>query len=172
MLHISCENWFCRYVFVYVCECVHVCLCFISFHRRRISLFCKQSAYIYEYEVSGEFVIASVLSHHSKNLKRRMNQCYISVLLGKTKDSTPLRHRIGGPKSQEKRREVSILLVFPFHTFVSSSLSLPYVNWASQEGCLFHLRFSDLPWFYFCRLFLSLSFSLCHSGLLFPFITT
>ena len=46
-----------------------------------------------------------------------------------------------------------------------STLSLPYVNWASQEGCLFHLRFSlwswssDLPLFYVHRLF-PLSFSL------------
>ena len=39
----------------------------------------------------------------------------------------------------------------------SPPLSLPYVNWASQEGCLFYLRFSfrslDLPLFYFRGLF-------------------
>ena len=55
-------------------------------------------------------------------------------------------------------------------------LSLPYVNWASQEGCLLHLRFSlqssDLPFFCFHGLFPSLSFSHCHSGLLFPILTT
>ena len=55
-------------------------------------------------------------------------------------------------------------------------LSLPYVNWASQEGCLLHARFSlqssDLPFFCFRRLFPSLSFSTCHSGLLFPILTT
>jgi len=55
-------------------------------------------------------------------------------------------------------------------------LRLPYVNWASQEGCLFYLRSSfwssDLPLFYFHRLFPSLFFSPHHSGLLFPILTT
>ena len=48
-------------------------------------------------------------------------------------------------------------------------LGLPYVNWASQEGCLFYLRSSlqssDLPLFYFPGLFPSLSLRHCHSGL-------
>ena len=47
-------------------------------------------------------------------------------------------------------------------------LDLPCVSWASQECCLFSLRSSlwssDLPLFYFCRLFPSLSVSHCHSG--------
>ena len=47
--------------------------------------------------------------------------------------------------------------------FILPALNLPSVNWASQEGCLFYLRSSlqslDLPLFYFCGLFLSLSFS-------------
>ena len=54
--------------------------------------------------------------------------------------------------------------------------SLPYVNWASQEGCLFHLRFSlwssDFLLFHFRGLCFSLSFSHCHFGLLFPILTT
>ena len=58
----------------------------------------------------------------------------------------------------------SFYLLFP-------PLGLPYVNWDSQECCLFYLRsslqFSDLPLFYFHRLFPSLSFSHHHSGLLF-----
>ena len=52
---------------------------------------------------------------------------------------------------------------------------LPCVNWASQECPLFCRRSSlwssDLPLFYFHGLFPSLSFSLCHSGLLFPILT-
>ena len=55
-------------------------------------------------------------------------------------------------------------------------LGLPYVNWASQEGCMFYLRSSlwslDLPLLHFRGLFPSLSFSHCHSGLLFPILTT
>ena len=41
-----------------------------------------------------------------------------------------------------------------FCIFFFLPLSLLYVIWASQEGCLFYLRFSlrswDLPLFYFC----------------------
>ena len=55
-------------------------------------------------------------------------------------------------------------------------LSLPYVNWASQESCLFHLRFSlrssELPLFYlfyFWGIFPSLSFSQHYSGPFFFF---
>ena len=55
-------------------------------------------------------------------------------------------------------------------------LRLPYVNWASQEGCLFYLRSSlqssDLPLFYFRRLFPSLSFSHRHFGLFLPILPT
>ena len=66
--------------------------------------------------------------------------------------------RVGQPKrSTEKRERVSILAPrFICFSFLLP-LSLPYVNWASQEGCLFHLRFSlhssGLPLFYFCGLF-------------------
>ena len=52
--------------------------------------------------------------------------------------------------------------------FFFPPLGLPYVNWASQEYCLFYLRSSllssDLSLFYFFRLFPSLSFSYPHSG--------
>ena len=51
-----------------------------------------------------------------------------------------------------------------------------YVNWASQEGCLFHLRVSLQPSgflsFHFCMLFPFLSFSHHHLGLLFPILTS
>ena len=44
-----------------------------------------------------------------------------------------------------------------FMCFFSFPLGLPYVNWASQECCLFHLRSSleswDLPLFCFHGLF-------------------
>ena len=63
-----------------------------------------------------------------------------------------------------------------FYLYVYLSLGLSYVNWASQECCLFYLRSSlwslDLLLFYFCGLFPSLSFSHCHFGLLFPILPT
>ena len=59
-----------------------------------------------------------------------------------------------------------------FYVF-SSPMGLPYVNWASQECCLFYLMSSlwslDLPLFYFLRLFPSLSFSHCHFGFLYSY---
>ena len=63
----------------------------------------------------------------------------------------------GRANPKEAKRRVRLNFGSSFYVFFSSPLSLPYVNWASQEGCLLHLRFSflssDLPWFYFCRLF-------------------
>ena len=84
------------------------------------------------------------------------------------------------PKDAKRRvpqrvgeRENELWLLF---LYVFLSLGLSYVNWASQECCLFYLRSSlrslDLPLFYFRRLFSSLPFSHRHSGLLFPSLTT
>ena len=132
--------------------------------------------------LSGEFVISSVLSRCTKNLKRGTNGCYSSVLLGKTKDSTPSRSE-GRQTQKTKRRKASILLGFLLlYICLLTSLpptpatSLPSVNWASQEGCLCYLRSSlgssDLPLFYFLGLFPSLSFSHLHFGLLFSILPT
>ena len=67
------------------------------------------------------------------------------------KENTSL--RCEGGLTQKKRGAQFWLLL----CFFLLLLSLPCINWASQEGCLFHLRFSlltlDLPLFYFCGLF-------------------
>ena len=64
------------------------------------------------------------------------------------------------PITQKRTRKKSFDPSFK----VSLSLGLSYVNWASQECCLFYLRFSlqssDLSLFYFCWLFPSRSFTL------------
>ena len=105
-------------------------------------------------------VISLVLSHCSKNFKQWMNQCYSTVLFGKQRKIYGLGVRVGRPKRLEERPEAQFWLLFLFFLL---SLSLPSVSRASQEGCLFQLRFSlqssDLPLFYFCRRFPSLSFS-------------
>ena len=71
---------------------------------------------------------------------------------------------------------IYIYIYIYFFFFFFLPLGLSYVNWASQEHYLFYLRSSlwssDLRLFYFCRLLPSLSFSHCHSGLLFPILTT
>ena len=103
------------------------------------------------------------------------------VLFGKQTKIHPWDVRVANPtdtkrreKSKEEKKRVSILV--PLYMFFLLPLSLPCVNWASQEGCLFYLRssflFLDLPLFYFHGLFPSLSFSHRHSGLLFPILTT
>ena len=65
------------------------------------------------------------------------------------------------PKRHKESQAPAPILV-PLFLFLLLPLGLPYVNWASQECCLFYLRSSlqslDLPLFYFCRLFRSLSF--------------
>ena len=123
--------------------------------------------------ISGECVISSVLSRCSKNLKQWMDQCYSSVLFRKQRKIHPQGVGVGQPE-----REASPWFNFgsTFYMFFLLPLRLPCINWASQEGCLFYLRFSlqslDLPLFYFRRLFPSLSFSHHHSGLLFPILAT
>ena len=111
-------------------------------------------------EVSGECVIFSVLSCHSKNLKQRTDQCYISVLqlsfIWQAKENTSLRHE--GRPNQKTRRE-GLNFGSSFYTFFSPPPSLLYVKWASQEGGLFHLRF----------LLQSLDLSLFYCHGLFPF---
>ena len=39
-----------------------------------------------------------------------------------------------------RKRDLTLWLLFSY--VLSSPLGLPYVNWASQECCLFHLRSS------------------------------
>ena len=84
------------------------------------------------------------------------------------------RREWGNVPAQESERPPSLLA--PLFICFFLSLGLPYVNWASQECCLFYLRSllqsSDIPLLYFRRLFPSLSFSHRYSGLLFPILTT
>ena len=99
--------------------------------------------------------------------------------------STQRREEKSGPargRERESERELALaplyiyVYIYIYIFFFFLSLGLSYVNWASQECCLFYLRFSlrslDLPLFYFHGLFPSRSFSHHHSGLLFPILTT
>ena len=110
--------------------------------------------------------------------------CYSSILFRKWQENTSSRHEgMATQRCEEKRgrarerageRDLALWLLFLYVFFLP--LGLPYVNWASQECCLFYLRSSlgssELPLFYFRGLFPSLSFSHCPSGLLFPILTT
>ena len=57
-----------------------------------------------------------VLSHRNENLKQQTGRCYSSVLLGKTKDSTPARSE-GGLTEKMKRKEASIFYFLFFAGF-------------------------------------------------------
>ena len=85
--------------------------------------------------MSGESVISSVLSRCSKDLKWQTSVIALLQLsfIQQAKDSTPLRHE-GGLTQKERPQSV---LASSFYSFVSSLLSLPYANWASQEGDMF-----------------------------------
>ena len=80
------------------------------------------------------------------------------------------------PKDVREERERPLALWLLFVCFFLLLLDLPYVNWASPKCCFFYLRSSlqssDLPLFYFCGLFSSLSFSHHHSRLLSPILPT
>ena len=62
--------------------------------------------------------------------------------------STQRREEKSAPVRRRERRELWLLFLYVF-----LSLGLSYVNWASQEYCLFYVRFSlrssDFPLFYF-----------------------
>ena len=83
--------------------------------------------------------------------------------------------RVGRPKRCEEKRTPWPDFGSSFYVF-SPPLSLPYVNWTSQDGLFVLPEVLTQPWhlplFYFRGLFPSLSLSHCHSGLLFPSLTT
>ena len=86
--------------------------------------------------------------------------CYSSVLFRKQRKIHPWGMRAGRPKRLKRRKATSPILASLFICFYFLlPWSLPYVNWASQECCLLHLRSPlwslDLPLFYFW------SFPLC-----------
>ena len=108
----------------------------------------------------GELIISSVLSRHSKKFEVMDGPMLTSVtaqfyLASKGKYIL----KVWGKQTQKKQREerhlAQFLLLF-LHVF-SPPLDLPCVNWGSQEGCLFYLRFSlhtlYLPLFCFSRAF-------------------
>ena len=103
--------------------------------------------------MSGECVISSVPSHHSKDLKQRTSataQLKLSFIW-QAKENANLRHE--GRQTPKKRGSI----LAPLFMFFLLPLSLLYVSWASQEGCLFYLRFSSLSsdflLFHFCGFF-------------------
>ena len=89
--------------------------------------------------MSGECVISSVLSRCSKNLKQWMNQCSSSMLqlsfIWLTKENISWRCE-GGPTQKTQREEKPQAQFWLLYMFFLLPLSLPYINWASQEGCL------------------------------------
>ena len=120
---------------------------------------------------SGECVISSILSHCNKDFKL-WPVLQLRVLIGKQRIVHP-RHE-GGGTSMERPQPV---LAPSFYMFVSSP-SLPMQIRATQEGGVFVSPevLIQVHGFFLCPLFtcfsLSLSFSHCHFGLLFPTLPT
>ena len=101
----------------------------------------------------------------AKNLKWWMDQCWLVLQLSfiwQAKENTS--SRCGGVQTQRNKEKRGTWLNFgsSFYMFFLLPLSLPCVNWDSQEGCLFYLRFSlltlYLPLFYFWCVFSFLCF--------------
>ena len=57
-----------------------------------------------------------------------------------------------------RERALALWLLFLYVFFLFLPLSLPYVNWASQECCLFYLRSSLQSWTFLCSIFTGFSF--------------
>ena len=108
----------------------------------------------------------------SQLFKSVIAPCNSSVLFGKyilegVRACQPKRRKEKRGRERERESECTHMgetppaLWFLFYMFFSLPLGLPHVNWASQECCLFYLRSSlrssDLPLFYLCGLYPSLS---------------
>jgi len=138
----------------------------------------SQARLLESFSLSGKFVISSVLSRCSKNLKWRTCQCYSSMLqlsfICKQRKIHPWGVRVGQPKDMKRREAQSSILAPLFIWFFLLPLSEPYVNWASQESCLTRGPHSSPgPSFVLClQAFPFLSFSHCQFGLPFPILTT
>ena len=112
--------------------------------------------------MSGECLISLVLSCCSKNLKQQTDQVYDSVLFGKQWKIHPVAVRAGWPKRhEEKRSEAQYWFLFLY--LFPPALSLPYVNWDSQEACCFTWGSHSGPWTFLCSIFVSFSL-LCLFG--------
>ena len=105
--------------------------------------------------MSGECVISLVLSHHRKI----WSDGWTSVI-------TQCEGRPVQKTSREEKPMAQFWLLFLCLFLLP--LSLPYVNWDGQEGCLFYLRFSlwslDLPLFHFHGFFSFFVFSVQFSS--------
>ena len=108
-------------------------------------------------DMLGKCVISSVLSCHSKDLKwcTRVTAQFYSA---KQRKVHPWGMRAGWPQ----RQGVNPSWLPLFICFVSSPLSLPYANWASQEGGMFCFTWSSHygPRIFFCSIFVGFSLSL------------
>ena len=108
----------------------------------------------------------------------QINQWHSSILFRRQQENPSSRAR----RSKDAKRRAPQPVgereswLWLLYLYVYLSLGLSYVNWASQECCLFYLRSSlwssDLLLFHFRRLFPSLSGGHRHFGLLFPVLPT
>ena len=125
--------------------------------------------------LSGKCVISSVLSCHNKNLKwwtsSWMDHCYSSVLFRKQRKIHPQGVRTWQPKRWKERetkqretdreseresdrdRETPWTFDSSFYMFFLLPLGLPYVNWASQECCMFYWGPYSRPRALLCSIF-------------------
>ena len=125
-------------------------------------------------------VISSVLSRHNKDLKRQtlkpsachksrtVLQLHVTAQFYLENKGKYILEAWGHANPKDAKREIETESMrgreretpgplAPLFIWFSPPLGLPYVNWASQECCLFYLRSSlrssDLPLFYFWGLF-------------------
>ena len=121
----------------------------------------SQARLLESFSLSAKFVISSVLSCCSKNLKWRTYSvtapCCSSALFANKGKYILEVWGWANPKDMKRREAQSSILAPLFICFFLLPLSLPCVNWASQEGCLFYPRPSLQSWAFLCSIFTGFS---------------
>ena len=106
--------------------------------------------------LSGECVSSLVPSHCSRDLKWGRGSIIAWLQLSfiwQARENTSW-----SPEGGLTKRREGLNFGSSFYMDFLLPLSLLYVNWASQEGCLFHLSYHAGPWIFFCSIFASFSF--------------
>ena len=105
--------------------------------------------------MSGECVISSVLSRHSKNLKQRMDQCYSSVLLASK--GKYILETWGWANPKDSKRSPNPSRLPPFIHLSPLLWACPMQIGVTRRAVCFPWGPHSGPWIFLCSIFTGFS---------------